>query len=112
MAFGVNFSQSNKADWIIDISATDEDTGLDIDFTGALVKFVVTDENNCQKLSATIGSGITQPTTGVLQVQFTPAQMETLCAGSYQLGCVFNLNGETDQLLVGTVSIYDGVSQL
>lgn len=116
MAFNTNFDQSNKADWIIQISATDatpgDTLGDDIDFTGATVMFVVKDENNCQKLSASIGSGITQPTGLVLQVQFTPSQMEALCPGSYNVGCVYNLNGETNQLLVGTVSIYDGVAQL
>jgi hypothetical protein len=112
MAFTTNFDQSNKADWIIQISATDAETGDDIDFTGASILFVVKDENNCQRLSATIGSGITQPSGTVLQIQFTPAQMETLCPGSYKVGCVFLLNGETDQLLTGTVSIYDGVAKL
>lgn len=117
MAFVTNFDQSNKADWIFDISATDGDPdsptfGQAIDFTGASVLFVVKDENNCQKLSASIGSGITQPSGTVLQIQFTPAQMETLCPGSYKVGCVFQLNGETDQLLTGTVSVYDGVAQL
>lgn len=112
MAYIVNFDQSNKADWIFDISATDADTGDDIDFTGASVKFVVKDESGCQVLSATIGSGITLSSSTVLEVQFTPTQMETLCAGSYKVGCVYSLNGETDQLLTGTVSIYDGVAQL
>lgn len=112
MAYITNFDQSNKADWIFQITATDADTGDDIDFTGASVLFVVKDENGCQKLSASIGSGITQPTGLVLQVQFTPSQMETLCPGSYKVGCVYKLNGETDQLLSGTVSVYDGVAQL
>lgn len=107
-----NFDQSNKADWIIQISATDADTGDDINFSGASVLFVVKDENNCQKLSASIGSGITQPSTSVLEVAFTAAQMEALCAGSYKIGCVYQLNGVITQLLTGTVSIYDGVAQL
>lgn len=112
MAFTTNFDQSNKADWIIDISATDADTGASIDFTGASVSFVVKDEQNCQKLSATIGSGITQPSTTVLEVAFTAAQMETLCEGSYKVGCVYQISGVTTQLLTGTVSIYDGVAQI
>lgn len=112
MSFVTNFDQSNKADWIIDISATDAETGDDIDFTGADVAFVVKDENNCQRLSATIGSGITQPSTTVLEVAFTATQMEALCAGSYKIGCVYQLNGIITQLMTGTVSIYDGVAQL
>lgn len=112
MAFTSNFDQSNKADWSFDITATDADTGLDIDFTGASVLFVVKDENNCQKLSASIGSGITQPVGTTLEVKFTATQMETLCSGSYKVGCVYSLNGEINQLLIGTVSVYDGVAKL
>ncbi len=112
MAFTTNFDQSNKADWIIDISATDAETGDDIVFNGASVLFVVKDENNCQKLSASIGSGIAQPSTTVLEVTFTASQMECLCPGTYNIGCVYSINGSITQLLTGTVSIYDGVAKL
>jgi hypothetical protein len=112
MAFITNFDQSNKADLIVQISATDADTGDDIDFTGASVLFVVKDEQNCQKLSASIGSGITQPSNLVLEVTFTAIQMECLCPGSYKVGCVALVNGETIQILTGTLSVYDGVAQL
>lgn len=112
MSFTTNFDQSNKADWIIDISATDAtpgDTfGDDIDFTGAAVLFVVADENGCTRLSATIGAGITQPSTTVLEVAFTETQMNALCAGSYNVGCTYKINGITTQIFVGTVSIYNG----
>lgn len=111
MAYIANFEQSNKADWAFDISATDADTGDDIVFTGATVSFVVKDENNCQKLSASIGSGITVSTTAI-EVSFTASQMGALCAGSYKVGCVYSLNGSINQLLTGTVSVYDGVAQL
>lgn len=112
MAFSTSFDASNKADWIVQISATDADTGDDIDFTGASVSFVVKDENDCQKLEALIGTGITQPSTTVLEVHFTPDQMGTLCPASYKIGCVYELNGEINQLLVGTISVYDGVASL
>lgn len=112
MSFITNFDQSNKADWMFDISATDADTGNAINFTGAAVSLVVKDENNCQKLSASIGRGITQPDANTLEVLFTAAQMEVLCPGSYKIGCVYSLNGSINQLLSGTVSIYDGVAQI
>jgi hypothetical protein len=108
MAFNSNFDASNTADFFLDISATDADTGLDIDFTGAAVSFVIQDDNCVTRLTATIGGGITQPTGIVLQVQFTSAQMQTLCPGNYNVGCVFKLNGETDQLLTGSMSVYNG----
>jgi len=112
MAYIVNFDQSNKADWAFDITATDADTGSDISFTGALVTLTVKDENDCQRLTATIGSGITQPTALVLEVLFTAAQMQTLCAGAYKIGAVYSLNGEINQIFTGTVSVYDGVAQI
>jgi hypothetical protein len=112
MAYIINFDQSNKADWTLDVSATDADTGVAIDFTGALVTFTVNDENRCQRLTASIGTGITQPTGFVLEVLFTAAQMETLCAGSYPFGMVYKLNGSINQILSGTLSVYDGVAQI
>lgn len=117
MAFTSNFDQSNTADWTFDITATDADQtsptfGEAIDFTGASVKFEVRDENNCERLTATIGSGITQPVGTTLEVLFTAAQMECLCPGTYNVGCVYSLNGEINPLFTGTVSIYSGVAKL
>lgn len=112
MAYIINFDQSNKADWTFDITATDADTGLAIDFTGALVTMTVKDENDCQRLTATIGSGITQPTGFVLEVLFSASQMEALCPGAYKLGIVYSLNNEINQITIGTVSVYDGVAQI
>jgi hypothetical protein len=112
MAYIANFDQSNKADWAFDISATDADSGVDIDFTGALVTLTVKDENNCQRLTASIGSGITQPTGLVLEVKFTASQMEALCPGAYKVGAVYSLNGDINQIFSGTVSVYDGVAQI
>jgi hypothetical protein len=112
MAYIINFDQSNKADWAFDISATDADNGTDINFTGALVTLTVKDENGCQRLTATIGSGITLILSLTLEVKFTAAQMETLCPGAYKVGAVYSLNGEINQLFSGTVSVYDGVAQI
>ena len=112
MAYIVNFDQSNKADWTFDITATDFDTGLAIDFTGAAVTLTISDENDCQRLTATIGSGITQPAGTTLDVLFTAAQMQTLFPGAYKVGAVYQLNGSINQLFHGTVSVYNGVAQI
>lgn len=113
MAYIANFDQSNKADWRFTITASDADTGEDIDFTDVTVSFVVKDENNCQKLEATIANGkVTLPVSTALEFFFSATDMETLCTGSYKVGCVYNNNGEIVQLLTGTVSIYDGVAKL
>lgn len=112
MAYIVNFDQSNKADWAFDISATDADTGAVIDFTGASVNLVLKDENDCQRLSASIGSGITLILSTTLEVVFTASQMQALIPGAYKVGAVYSLNGQINQLFSGTVSVYDGVAQI
>lgn len=104
---------SNKADWIIQVTATDQETGVALDFTGASIDFKLRDQSGCQRLEASTSLGnITLPDTGVIEIQFTPAQMCGLCPGTYQIGCVYNLNDETTQLFVGDVAIYDGVARL
>lgn len=112
MAYVSNFDASNTADFILQVSATDADTGVNIDFTGAAVSFVIQDDNGVSQLTASIGSGITQPSSTVLQVQFTSAQMQTLQPGNYKVGCVYKINGETDQLLTGSLSVYDGIATI
>lgn len=117
MAYIVNFDQSNKADLHFFITATDGDPdssgfGTAINFTGALVTYTVTDENDFQRLTASIGSGITQPVTTTLEVLFSDELMKALCPGAYKHGAVCQLNGETFQLFAGTISVTDGVAQI
>lgn len=109
MAYTTNFDQSNKADWAFSITATDADTGVAIDFTGATVSFAVDDADGYQVISASIGSGITLTDANTLSFSFTASQMSLLCPGSYRVGAIYVLNGETNQIFTGTVSIYDGV---
>lgn len=106
----VNLEASNREDWTIQFSATDEDTGDDIIFTGASLDFKLKDANGCTVLEAS--SAITLPDPTIVQIVFTAAQMATLCAGSYPFGCVYSLNSTTAQLFVGTAAIYDGIASL
>jgi len=113
MAYIINFERSNKADWAFDIIATDADTGAAIDFTGAAVTLTIKDENDCQRLTASIGSGIALIIAGLgLEVTFTASQMKTLIPGSYKVGAVYSLAGSINQLFSGTVSIYDGIAEI
>lgn len=111
--FTANFEQSNKADFIIDIGATDIDTGDDIDFTGASVSVVIRDENGCTKLTASTANGkVTMPSPIVVEAHFTPADMACLCPATYDIGAVYNLNGQTVQLMISSVAIYDGIASI
>lgn len=112
MAYNTSFDASNKADFVVDFSATDAETGDDIDFTGAAAMIKIVDANCCQVLSATIGVGITQPTGLILELTITAVQMATLRAGSYRIGGVYKLNGVTEQLFVGDFVVYDGIASV
>ncbi|MGJ5075498.1 hypothetical protein [Bradyrhizobium oligotrophicum] len=106
----LSIEASNRADWTVQISATDADTGDALDFTGASVTVAVKDESGCQRLLATTDNGkITLLSTGVIQFTFDDSEMRGLCPATYLVGATYLLNGETNQLFVGTVNVYDGV---
>ena len=112
MAYIANFSQSNQADWIFDVPAEIADTGADADFTAATaITFVVADYDGCERIRATLSNMISLPQKNVIEVSIPEATMRNLCAGSYPIGMTYTMNGETDQILTGTVSVYDGVAK-
>ena len=101
---------SNRADWTLQISATDADTGEAIDFTGATISVAVRDEGGCWRLTATTDNGkVTLPSAGVVQIAFTDDDMRTLCPATYLMGAVYTIGGETNQLFTGSFNVYDGV---
>lgn len=105
-----NLQASNREDWTIQFYASAEDTGDALDFSGATINFALNDMDGTQILTASTDDGsITTPSTGYVDISLTESQMSTLEAGSYQIGCNYELNGVTAQLFVGTASIYDGV---
>lgn len=108
MSYNVSFDASNKADFVVDFTATDAETGTDIDFTGAAVSIVIWEQNCAPKVTATIGSGITQPSGLILELKITAAQMAAFRSGSYLIGGYYTLNGETNQLFRGDFVVYDG----
>lgn len=113
--YSATFEASNRADWIFQVSAEDRDTGEEIDFTGAEICVQVRDkpaEGSGQKLSATVGDGITLLSGAVFEVYFTATQMAAICSGEYDIGGVYRLNDETHQIFSGTVTIYNGVASL
>ncbi|MBA2690075.1 MAG: hypothetical protein H0U63_04665 [Burkholderiales bacterium] len=111
MAYITSFDQSNAADWAFDVTATDAETNLPIDFTGATVAFAVKDTNGAEVLSATVGDGITISTT-TISVLFDDGDMNDISPGAYKVGMIYRLNAETNQILTGTVTIYDGIAEL
>jgi hypothetical protein len=112
MAYNTSFDASNKADFVVDISATDIETGAAIDFTGAAVSIAIWEENCSPIITKSIGSGITQPTSTVLELTITAAQMGSLHPGSYRIGGTYTIGGSTTQLFVGDFVVYDGMGSV
>jgi hypothetical protein len=102
---------SNRADFIILISATDADTGADIDFSVASdITIEVNDLDGCQKMFASLANGkVTLPSSTILQCKFSRSEMVNLCPASYMIGGTYTSSGETDQLFTGSINVYDGV---
>ena len=108
-----SLTASNKEDWMIQFSATDEDTGNPIDFTGATISFALREQDNWTRITASTTDGtITQPVAGTVEIAIPESAMQQLCPGSYQFGCIYELNSVTAQLFTGVVAIYDGIACL
>lgn len=112
MAIRLDSSATNNADWKTQFEFTDADTDTLIDFTGAAIEVEIRDQNRCKLIEATTGNGkITINSQGFLLL--VPAsEMKRLCAGQYDIGGVYELNGETISLFTGTIAIRDGVARL
>jgi uncharacterized Zn-binding protein involved in type VI secretion len=116
MAYNTPYVASNKADFVVDFSATDAETGDDIDFTGADVSIKIADlgDPTCIRYSATVGDGIELTSSTVLELTIPAATMTSTfaCAGTYLIGGVYSLNGSTIQLFIGDFVVYDGIAAL
>ncbi len=112
MAYEANFETSNRETFAFELSALNIDTGEDFDFTGGEVAFAITDNGCSRDLSAEIDDGVVLVTPTVLSVQFTPEKMYQLTKGTHRVGMIFRRDDLTVQMLVGTVSVYDGIAKL
>lgn len=103
---------SNRADWIGDIELIDDDTGEVItDLTGVDVRIAVRPKGSCYPvLTGSIDDGIVSIVgSGVIEWHFSAAQMTAVCAGTYDVGITVSRDDITEQELVASVPIIDGV---
>lgn len=101
---------SNRADWIEAIEFVDDDTNETIDLTGCTIVITVKDEDGCQALHASSADGsVVFISQGVVQFTFPRASVAGLRADAYQIGATVERDGETQQILIGTVPVVDGV---
>lgn len=103
---------SNRADWIETIELIDDDTGQVItDLSDVTVKVEVR-KTPCRSrtLSGTSEDGhVTYPGNGIIQWHFTRSEMSNLCAGTYEIGVTVTRDDLTEQELIGSLPVVDGV---
>ena len=102
---------SNKTGWLADFELDDADAGGPVDVTGASIVIEVREPHTGWiALSATTANGqITIIDTGVFEVNVPAGETQRLRAGTYQVGATITLNGESRQLIIGTLPVMDGV---
>lgn len=103
---------SNRADWLETIELIDDDTGQVItDLTGVTVKIEVR-KTPCysRSLAGSSDDGhVTYPGNGIIQWHFTRSEMSNLVAGTYEIGVTVTLDDFTEQELIGSLPVVDGV---
>lgn len=112
MPYQATFSAPITEDFVLDMSATDADTGAAIDFSSATaITFMVGTSRYDQQLTASLANGkITLPTTTTMTVTLTVTDLSALDTQTYKIGMTIEFaTGETAQLLYGTLSLYDGI---
>jgi hypothetical protein len=113
MSIKLSSSATNNADWKTQFQFNDADSGDLIDFTDATIEVEVRDADGCQRVEASTTNGlITIVSTGIFELDVPATTMETLCAGTYQIGGVYSLNDETISLFTGSLAVISGVARL
>ncbi|NKJ03482.1 hypothetical protein [Rhizobium sp. SG741] len=103
---------SNRADWFGTIELVDDDTNEVLtDLDGLSVHLEVrAREPRCRILSATTEDGhIELITGGIIQWHFTADEMRRLAPGTYETGITITRDDITEQELVGSLPIIDGI---
>jgi hypothetical protein len=118
MAIRLDDALTNNAGWLRTFSFTASYDGGEsfspIDFTGAQIKIEVDDQNGRNRITATVDNGkITILDDGRFELNVPAIQMAGLCAGSYPIGGVYQINGsEPISLFTGTLAMKNGVARL
>jgi len=120
---------SNRADWFGYIELVNEDTNEVItDLTGVSVNLEIrsaprsttgypypsqnygyVEEGAYVVLTASTATGEITIIDNIIEWHFTPGQLSSLCAGSYQMGITVTRDGITEQQLIATLPVIDGI---
>lgn len=112
--YTTNIDTRDNQDWMLVVSAIDQTTGNDVDFSEAdEIVFSVKDDRKCERLRATLENGrITLASSTVIQCHFTVDDMSGLQPAQYDIGAVARMNGVAVSIFAGTVNVQDGVAKL
>lgn len=113
MAYIAALRQSNRATWRDILEISDADTGDLIDLTGARITMTLCGERGDKLTVSTDDGSINVIDLGKAEFVFTKGQMGGLCAGSYSIGARVQreTDGDVEQLIEGSVYIYEGVDR-
>jgi hypothetical protein len=102
---------SNRADWFGTVEIINDDTDEPVANLDDVVVSIAIRKNGCSPvLTARTGDGkVSVIAEGIIQWHFTPNDLSRLCAGTYEIGITIKLDDITDQELVATIGIIDGV---
>lgn len=86
--------------------------GEPVDFSGAYIEVEVKDFDGCRRIEASTTNGkISIVDLGKFQLSIPASEMKCLCAGTYPIGGLMQLNGETISLFTGSLPVIDGVAR-
>lgn len=112
MAYIATFIASDREDWTETLSLVDTN-GNAINLVSATIVLAVNDKTDNQRLlaSTTNGKIIVPIINGNNQFTWTfdSSEIRNLLPDVYTIGLTIDISGVTQQLLTGTVEIYDGV---
>jgi hypothetical protein len=108
MAIILSSTETSNRDWSYQFEVIDDETGDLVDLTGAVIAIEISDADGRETISATTENGkISIVSTGVFTMDI-PYSETNICAGTYSIGGYYQLNGETLDLIDGSIAVRTG----
>jgi hypothetical protein len=108
MSITLTSAETSSRDWNYQFEIDDEETGEPIDLTGAVISIGIFDQNGCQRITATMDNGkLSIDGLGIVSMRI-PYSETNLCAGTYDIGGYLQINGETLDLIEGSIAVRTG----
>lgn len=112
MYLGTLPAVSNRATYIADVEIVSDDTGDAYDISAATEITIAIREQGQRSpilIGTMTGGEITLPSSNVLRWTFSRDQMATLCNQTYDVGVTIEFSDETEQIIIATLPVLDGV---